>query len=170
MHHDGQIGSGGTTIDGGVLMVAAIAGIEPGLATRSGAVAAGAPVSTEVCLRDRRPSTLGTLFDSEPGGVIGADYQRALALPDHRVLWTFQDAAVRVGPDDIRIVHNIAAIQDGTCFTILYNGSRADPSPFFFPAEPIGSPAGSGRWTRRSARTGVSMCTRPRWRSADPHI
>ncbi len=85
-----------------------------------------------VCLSDLEPARLDTLFDTEPAGVIGADYQRALALPDGRVLWTFQDAAIRVGGDEIRVVHNIAMIQDGTCFDVLYGGSRLAPASLFF--------------------------------------
>ena len=85
-----------------------------------------------VCLADLEPDTLSRLFDTEPGGIIGADYQRALALPDGRVLWTFQDAAIRRGPDEITIVHNIAALQDDRCFEFVYRGSRAAPWPMFF--------------------------------------
>ena len=48
------------------------------------------------------------------------------------MLWTFQDAAVRVGGDDIRIVHNIAMLQDGTCFAVMYRGTRSAPRSFFF--------------------------------------
>ena len=84
------------------------------------------------CLAQARIDLLDGLFDGEPAGVIGADYQRATALGDGRVLWTFQDAAIRLGPDEITIVHNIAALQDGPCFSLLYGGSRADPEPFFF--------------------------------------
>ena len=116
----------------GVMLLAVVATVS---VTRSPVAAtppapAVAPIAT-VCLRDLEPSTLDTLFDIEPGGVIGADYQRALALPDGRVLWTFQDAAVRVGPSDIRIVHNIAMLQDGTCFSVLYEGSRSAPRSYF---------------------------------------
>lgn len=92
-----------------------------------------APVSAgTVCLVDLEPSRLDTLFDTEPGGVVGADYQRALTLPDGRVFWTFQDAAIRLGPDEIAIVHNIAVLQDGTCFTVMYGGSREAPRSMFF--------------------------------------
>ena len=100
--------------------------VAPSLAT-TGLVAAGT-----VCLADLEPDTLGRLFDTEPGGVIGADYQRAITMPDGRVLWTFQDAAVRLGPDEITIVHNIAVLQHDRCFEILYRGSRAAPRSMFF--------------------------------------
>ncbi|TDT16665.1 hypothetical protein BDK89_2258 [Ilumatobacter fluminis] len=95
-------------------------------------VSAAPSVQGVRCLSEARIDLLDGLFDSEPAGVVGADYQRATALGDGRVLWTFQDAAVRLGPDEITIVHNIAALQDGGCFSILYGGSRFDPEPFFF--------------------------------------
>jgi hypothetical protein len=75
---------------------------------------------------------LNRLFDTEPAGIVGADYQRAVELPDGRVFWTFQDGAIRTGPGRIDIVHNIAAVQDGACFTFLYGGSRAAPRPYLF--------------------------------------
>jgi hypothetical protein len=96
------------------------------------AAPAGSFAAGTVCLKDLEPERLDTLFDTEPGGVVGADYQRALALPDGRVFWTFQDAAVRVGPDELRIVHNIAVLQDGSCFTVRYGGTRAAPQSMFF--------------------------------------
>lgn len=91
-----------------------------------------AATSASVCLRNVSPAGLATLFDTEPAGIVGADYPRALALEDGRVLWTFQDAAVRTGPGRIDVVHNIAAIQDGRCFTVLYGGTRSAPRPFLF--------------------------------------
>lgn len=75
---------------------------------------------------------LNRLFDTEPAGIVGADYQRATELPDGRVFWTFQDGAVRTGPGRIEIVHNIAAIQEGPCFTFLYQGTRAAPRAYLF--------------------------------------
>jgi len=78
------------------------------------------------------PADLGRLFDHEPAGVVGADYQRATALPDGRVLWTFQDAAVRTSGGPIVTVHNIAVLQEGACFSVLYGGSRANPRPYLF--------------------------------------
>jgi hypothetical protein len=98
----------------------------------AGAVVAAVVAAGSVCLSDLEPDTLGRLFDTEPGGVVGADYQRAIALPDGRVFWTFQDAAIRLGPDEITIVHNIAVIQRDRCFEILYRGSRTAPESMFF--------------------------------------
>lgn len=78
------------------------------------------------------PADLSRLFDHEPAGVVGADYQRATALPDGRVLWTFQDAAVRTSGGAIVTVHNIAVLQQDACFSVLYRGSRANPRPYLF--------------------------------------
>lgn len=86
-----------------------------------------------VCVGERL-SDLNRLFDTEPAGIVGADYQRATELPDGRVFWTFQDGAIRTAPDRIVIVHNVAAIQDGGCFTFLYGGTRAAPRPYLFAA------------------------------------
>ena len=96
------------------------------------ASAVSAFVSAPVCMPGRDAAALDTMFFAEPGGVIGADYQRAFALPDGRVFWTFQDAAVRIGGGEIAIVHNIAVLQDETCITVHYGGSRADPRSLFF--------------------------------------
>lgn len=108
--------------------------------TLPGPVAAAATpafVAGEVCLAGTGPGALNRLFDTEPGGVIGADYQRAFPLPDGRVLWLFQDGAVRVGGGRIAIVHNIAMLQEDNCFDVLYGGTRADPAPFLFASATI---------------------------------
>ncbi len=84
------------------------------------------------CLASAAPDQLDGLFSREPGGVIGADYQRATLLPDGRVLWTFQDAEVRLPGGGTRLVHNIGMIQDGACFQVLMGGTDADPQPWLF--------------------------------------
>jgi hypothetical protein len=62
-----------------------------------------------------------TDFFSEPiGDFQGADYQRAFRLADGRVLWTFQDAFLSG-----TLVHNVAMIQSGRCFTMLNSGARS---------------------------------------------
>ena len=114
-------------------IVALVAPVSLGLAPGTTDRAVAAPTVQAVrCLAEARIDLLDGLFDSEPAGVVGADYQRATALGDGRVLWTFQDAAVRTAPGEITIVHNIAALQDGPCFSILYGGSRSDPRSFLF--------------------------------------
>lgn len=91
------------------------------------------------CLGSTGPDALSTLFDSEPGGVIAADYQRAVALPGGRTLWLFQDATIRLPPPQdpppptgppaptTRLLHNIGMLQTGSCFDVLRSGSAADP-------------------------------------------
>ena len=52
-------------------------------------------IADSFCLPDLTVQSLGTIFDAEPGGIIGADYPRTLALENGNVLWTFQDARIR---------------------------------------------------------------------------
>ena len=100
-------------------------------AAPSASAAAVANAQGTVCVGERL-TDLNRLFDTEPAGIVGADYQRATELPDGRVFWTFQDGAIRTGPGRIDIVHNIAAVQDGGCFTFLYGGTRSSPGPYLF--------------------------------------
>ena len=102
-------------------------------ASRSpGADAAGTYVAGTVCLQQVTPDQLGQLFVTEPGGVVGADYQRATPLPNGSVLWTFQDAEVRRPNGSTTLVHNIGMVQRGNCFTVLMSGTAADPQPWLF--------------------------------------
>jgi hypothetical protein len=94
-------------------------------------------VAGGVCLARNTPEQLSTLFDTAPGGVIGADYQRATPLPNGKVLWTFQDAEVRLPDGSTTLVHNIGMVQDGTCFSVLMNGSQWNPQPWLFPASTV---------------------------------
>lgn len=89
-------------------------------------------IADTLCLPDLSVQSLSTLFDTEPGGIIGADYPRTLALPNGNVLWTFQDARVRT-PDGARYVHNIGMMQVGSCFNILVGGSSSHPEAWLFP-------------------------------------
>ncbi len=106
------------------------------------ALVAGAPAPTAAsrlsdptCLAAVTPDQLDRLFLAAPGGVVGADYQRATALPDGRVLWTFQDAEVRLPRGGTRLVHNIGMVQDGACFRVLMGGTADDPRPWLFAAD-----------------------------------
>jgi len=92
-------------------------------------------LSDSTCLAAVTPGQLDTLFAAEPGGVVGADYQRATPIPDGRVVWTFQDAEVRLPAGGTRLVHNIGMVQDGACFRVLMGGSAADPRPWLFEAD-----------------------------------
>ena len=89
-------------------------------------------IADTFCLPDLSVQSLGTMFDTEPGGIIGADYPRTLALPNGNVLWTFQDARIRT-PTGARYVHNIGMMQVGPCFSILVGGSIAQPEAWLFP-------------------------------------
>jgi hypothetical protein len=109
------------------LGVPAVGEVAPSASAATGVASA----QGTVCVGERLDD-LNRLFDTEPAGIVGADYQRATELADGRVFWTFQDGAIRTGPGRIVVVHNIAAVQDGGCFTFLYGGSRASPRPYLF--------------------------------------
>ncbi len=94
--------------------------------------AAGTRAAGTVCLQQVTPEQLGQLFVTEPGGVVGADYQRATPLSNGSVLWTFQDAEVRLPNGSTTLVHNIGMIQRGNCFTVLTTGTEADPQPWLY--------------------------------------
>ncbi len=94
--------------------------------------AAGTYAAGTVCLQQVTPDQLGQLFVTEPGGVVGADYQRATPLSNGSVLWTFQDAEVRRPNGSTTLVHNIGMIQRGNCFTVLMSGTATDPLPWLF--------------------------------------
>ena len=95
------------------------------------------PTRPTVCLPGATPTDLDRVFELEPGGVLGADYQRATPLADGRVLWTFQDAEVRLPNRAKRLVHNIGMLQDGVCFSILMGGTETDPRPWLFAGETV---------------------------------
>jgi hypothetical protein len=94
------------------------------------------------CLPSTGPTQLTRLFDLEPGGMMAADYQRPIPLPDGRVLWMFQDASVRLpapgAPPQVpaqptppavttALLHNAALIQTGDCFELLRSGTPEAP-------------------------------------------
>lgn len=66
------------------------------------------------CAEGLGAKQLTRFFSEKIGDFQGADYQRAVRLPDDRVLWTFQDAFVNG-----TLIHNVALIQSGRCFTRL---------------------------------------------------
>lgn len=94
--------------------------------------AASSSATEPTCLAGAGPNELDRLFDAAPGGVVGGDYQRATSLPDGRVLWTFQDAEVRLPGGGTRLVHNIGMVQDGACFRVLMGGTPDAPTPWLF--------------------------------------
>ena len=117
-----------------LLLVAAVL-VGTGLRATSrptGVDAGGTYAAGTVCLDQVTPDQLGRLFATEPGGVVGADYQRATPLSNGSVLWTFQDAEIRRPNGSTTLVHNIGMIQRGNCFTVLASGTAADPQPWLF--------------------------------------
>jgi hypothetical protein len=112
--------------------------------------------SSSTCLGSTAPDALSGLLAAEPGGVIAADYQRAIELSDGRTLWLFQDATIRlplpdptttttttIDPDEPplppapteRLLHNIGMLQTGSCFEVLRSGTAADPKAWLLPAQ-----------------------------------
>lgn len=84
-----------------------------------------------VCAADASPGAIDTLLRSDDL-VLGADYQRTVALPDGRTLWLFQDVlvATRHGYD---LVHNAGLVQQGACFDLLHDGGFARPRSLVLP-------------------------------------
>ena len=73
---------------------------------------------------------LTAAFADTPDGLQGADYQRAIGLPDGRRLWTFQDAFVARPGNSDSLVHNVGVVQDGACFRLLRSGTADNPRPW----------------------------------------
>ncbi len=118
-----------------LIVIAVLLGVELGETSRPTSVdAAGTYTAGTVCLDQITPEQLGRLFATEPGGVVGADYQRATPLSNGSVLWTFQDAEVRRPNGSTTLVHNIGMIQRANCFTVLMSGTANDPQPWLFAA------------------------------------
>ena len=83
-----------------------------------------------VCI-DADPTSAFTEVLGSELPLAGADYQRAFALPDGRILWLFQDAFVDT-PTGRRLVHNVALLQSGSCFQLLHGGDAVAPAPYLF--------------------------------------
>lgn len=84
------------------------------------------------CAARSDASGLGDFFASDHAPLRG-DYQRTLALPDGRVLWTFQDAYVATPNGGERLVHSAGLIQDSNCFTLLRGGTSTSPTAWLLP-------------------------------------
>lgn len=79
-------------------------------------------VAAAECAGSTSADDLAAFFGADDAaGLAGADYPHAIALPDGRTLWYFQDAFV--GADGSlhgdRFAHNAALVQDGACFELL---------------------------------------------------
>ena len=89
-------------------------------------VASGQADATR-CFRGGGAAVLDAAFSNRVDRLNGADYQRAIELPDGRTLWTLQDAFVTRPRRADRLVHNVAVVQQGGCFSLVRTGTTADP-------------------------------------------
>ena len=108
----------------------AVAGPAIGLGLDAGRADA-APLLSSSCAEDLTASGLTEYFTSDRAPAHG-DYQRVLALPDGRSLWTFQDAYVKDSAGRTVLIHNAAMLQTGHCFELLRGGTADSPKPWLF--------------------------------------
>lgn len=93
-------------------------------------------VATQVgCASGTSAGALDAFFRERVGPLLGEDYQHVYALGGNRYLWLFQDAFVdhsgavtHLGKSSF--VHNVALIQDGSCFTLYHRGTTGRPAAF----------------------------------------
>src|SRR5262245_6102746 len=104
----------------------ATAGVAATLTTGAVLSVVDASVAAQGC--DVPAVDLTAAFAAGPDGFRGADYQRAIDLPDGRRLWTFQDAFVARSGGGDALVHNVGVVQDGACFDLLQSGSAERPA------------------------------------------
>ena len=96
----------------------------------------GGHISVDVgCAGDGGLAALDWFFSARVGPVLGWDYQHVYPLGGNRYLWLFQDAfvdhtGVVTSFDRARFVHNVALVQEGSCFRLLHRGTTAKPEPF----------------------------------------
>ncbi len=87
------------------------------------------------CAAGLDAGSLDAFFSERIGPMIGEDYQHVVALGGGRYLWLFQDAFIDQGGtaarlDQATFVHNVALVQEGTCFTMYHRGSATAPTSF----------------------------------------
>ncbi len=95
-------------------------------------------VSTAVgCTGSSPPggAALDAFFGDRVGPVIGWDYQHVYDLGGGRYLWLFQDAFIdhsgaATTLSQASFAHNVAMVQEGSCFRLLHRGSAGAPAPF----------------------------------------
>jgi hypothetical protein len=80
------------------------------------------------CATGTGAEAVESAFANRVQGLAGADYQRAMRLPDGRMLWVFQDAFVERPGRDEQLLHNVGLVQDGSCLTLLRGGTSDDPA------------------------------------------
>lgn len=79
-------------------------------------------VAAGPCAPSATAAGLDAFFGGDDAaGLAGADYPHAIALPDGRTLWLFQDAFVGADASLFgdRFAHNAALVQEGSCFELL---------------------------------------------------
>ena len=91
-------------------------------------IVAASPAAATTCARGTGPAELTQLFSDGVDALVGADYQRAIELPDHRVLWLFQDGFLSTDNGAVALVHNVGVLQQGHCFTLLHSGTTQHPT------------------------------------------
>ena len=108
-----------------------------GLAPNSAALATDAPIgpkSSETVHSAARSDAAGLdEFFASAQAPLRADYQRTLALPDGRVLWTFQDAFLPTSNGGTTMVHSAGLVQNGNCFSQLRAGASSSPAAWLLP-------------------------------------
>lgn len=119
------------------LAIAALTAMTTVLAVVPPTAAAAAPVDPSFragrfCLQNTDPRDLDEMFDTEPAGLVGADYQRTFPLPDGRTVWLFQDVEVRLPNGWTTLVHNVGMIQQRSCFEIMMSGNANNPQSWLF--------------------------------------
>jgi hypothetical protein len=93
-------------------------------------------IATDVgCASGTSAAALDAFFTERLGPIIGEDYQHVVALGGDRYLWLFQDTFIDQGGSATRLnqasfVHNVALVQEGSCFTMYHRGSAAKPASF----------------------------------------
>ena len=89
-------------------------------------------IADSFCLPDLTVQSLGTMFDTEPGGIIGADYPRTLAAGERqRVVDVPGCPNPHADRGALRPQHRDAAGR--SCFSVLVGGSSSHPEAWLFP-------------------------------------
>ncbi len=81
------------------------------------------------------PAALTAAFDGAPDGLQGADYQRAIDLPDGRRLWTFQDPFVARPGRWTPWSTTSRSSEHAGCFDLVHGGPTDRPAPWLAAAE-----------------------------------
>ena len=86
------------------------------------------------CASDTSAAGLTATFADHVEGIAGADYQRALRLPDGRILWAFQDAFLDRPDGDDRFVTTSVWCKKGRASACCAPARPAIPRPASHPS------------------------------------